>query len=74
MCKIWDLGFLFIPAGAEGCGALTYGRVGSEVKSNTNKVQTLIMAFMDVVGTRLSVKEKGEKERVTKEGGLGGEE
>lgn len=51
MCKIWNLGSLFITAGAERCGTLTFGRVESEVKSNTNKVETLIMAFMDVAGT-----------------------
>lgn len=38
VCKIWDPGSLFITAGAERCGALTFGRVGWEVKSNTNKV------------------------------------
>lgn len=37
-CKIWDPGSLFRTAGAERCGVLTFGRVGWEVKSNTNKV------------------------------------
>lgn len=51
MCKTCDPGSLFITAGQERCGALTFGRVGSEVKSNTNKVETLIVAFMDEAGT-----------------------
>lgn len=67
MCKIWDHGSLFITAGAERCGALTFGRVGSEVKSNTNKVETLIVAFMDGAGTAPSQREKGRGRMAFKE-------
>lgn len=58
-CVRWgDPGSLFITAGAERCGALTFGRVGWEVKSNTNKVETLIVAFMDGAGTAPSPGER----------------
>lgn len=59
MCEEWDPGSLFVPAGAEGCRVLTFAREGSEVKSNTNKVETLIVAFMDGTGLAPSEGEEG---------------
>lgn len=41
---------------------LTFAREGSEVKSNTNKVETLIVAFMDGTGPAPSEGEEGTRE------------
>ncbi|MEQ2278932.1 hypothetical protein AMECASPLE_004438 [Ameca splendens] len=75
MCTERDPRSLFTTAGAAGGEVLAFGRAGSEVKSNTNKVETLIVAFMDGGGTspsegrqrRVMFKEEMRKSRIQEE-------